>query len=77
MPWKIDSYYVSNNVLSIVFMHDGVAIDKGGDLKIENALLFEAFGDIPSNWMTIRVPPFVKNYNFESKIGNPVYDHTF
>lgn len=77
LPWKIKSYYVDNNVLTLVFVNNNINIQEGDDLKIENALLFESFGDIQSNWMTIRFPPYIRNYNFESKMENPIYSHIF
>ena len=75
--WKIDSYDISKNVLSLVFYNQNITIKKGDQLRIENTLLFEAFGEIQSNWMTVIFPPYVKNYNFESVIDYPVYSKTF
>ena len=71
LSWKIKSYDIGNNILSLVFIINNVEIKKGDDLEIENALLFEAFGDVQSNWMTIRFPPYIGNYNFESKLRKP------
>jgi len=77
--WKIDSYDISlrENVLTLEASHSDIALKKGDKITIENALLFEVFGDIQSNWMTLRFPPFLKNYNFESNTGDSVYLYTF
>ena len=37
----------------------------------------QKFPDLQSNWMTIQIPPFLPNYNFESKFENYIYSHTF
>ncbi len=77
--WSIESYDISlqENVLTLVFFNNNIKINKEDNLKIENELLFEAYGGIQSNWMTIRFPPYLQNYNFESKIGNSIYSHIF
>lgn len=77
LVWEIDSFDISKNVLSLIFYNHNITIKKGDQLKIENKLLFETFKEMQSNWMTIRFPPFIKNYNFESVIDYPVYSHTF
>ena len=76
-PWKIVSFDVGNNILTIHFEEVSMSIKKGDKLEIENALLFEAFGDIQSNWMTLRFPPLLKNHNFENNTFNTDYSHTF
>jgi len=75
--WKIENFDISNNVLSLIFCNHDVTIKKGDQLKIENSLLFEVFGEVQSNWMTIVFPPQIRNYNFESVIEDPVYTKTF
>lgn len=77
VPLKFEKYTVKENVMTISFSKCPVQIKKGNQLKIENELLFEKFPDIQSNWMTIKIPPYLKNYNFESKFENFSYTHTF
>lgn len=77
LAWEIDSYDISKNVLTIIYYNQNITIKKGDQLIIENKLLFETFKEVQSNWMTIRFPPYIKNYNFESVIDYPVYSHTF
>ena len=77
LTWKIKTYSISDNILTLIFLTKDLTIKKGDHLKIENSLLFEAFGDLQSNWMTIRFPPYIKNYNFESKIDDSLYYRTF
>ena len=78
LPWKIKSYNIEKreNVLTLVFSKTPVILKKGDRIKIENTMLFDIFGDIQSNWMTLRFPPFLKNYNFESNIFKDPYSHT-
>lgn len=77
LPWKIQSYDISNNILSLVFLHTDINIKEGDDLTIENSLLFESFGDIQSNWMSINFAPFIGVLNFESTMDEYIYSHTF
>jgi len=77
LPLKFESYEVENNVMSITFSKNHITLEKGDELHIENELLFEVFGDVQSNWMTMRFPPFLPNYNFESKLEDYSYSHTF
>ncbi len=77
LSWKIKSYDIASNILTLIFINDDIKIQKGDDLVIENTLLFEVFGDIQSNWMTMRFPPHLRRYTFESKIEKYYYSHTF
>lgn len=74
---KFTDYKVKDNVMSISFSFEYVAIKKGDKLKIENELLFEKFPDLQSNWVTLQIPPFLRNYNYESNFENYLYTHTF
>ena len=73
----IDKYKVANNVMTLSFSSTYITLKKGDKLNIENELLFEKFPDLQSNWMTIQIPPFLPNYNFESKFDNYLYSFTF
>ena len=74
---KYTGYKVKDNVMTLSFSFEYIPFKKGDRLKIENELLFEKFPDLQSNWMTIQIPPFLKNYNFESNFENFTYKHTF
>lgn len=76
LPWSIDSYNIEHNILTLVYCNYGVELNKNDNIKIENTMLFEAFGEIQSNWMTISFPPYFNNDNFESKIDDPIYSNT-
>lgn len=73
----VDKYKVANNVMTLSFSSTYITLKKGDKLNIENELLFEKFPDLQSNWMTIQIPPFLPNYNFESKFDNYLYSFTF
>ncbi len=77
LPLAIDKYKVANNVMTLSFSSTYIILKKGDKLNIENELLFEKFPDLQSNWMTIQIPPFLPNYNFESKFENYLYSFTF
>ncbi len=63
--YKNSVVYGENNVLSIKFEIDDVAIKNGDDFLIENKLFFTDFGFLQSNKMTIRMPPYVAQEYFE------------
>ena len=77
LPLAIDQYKVANNVMTLSFKSTHIIFKKGDKFSIENELLFEKFPDLQSNWMTIQIPPFLSNYNFESKFENYIYSYTF
>ena len=75
---KFLDYKAKKNVMTLSFSIDNYNTPKKGDrLKVVNELLFEKFPDIQSNWVTIQIPPFVKNYNFESNFENYSFTRTF
>ena len=55
------------NVLVIKFDENDISIKKGDNILIENKLFFEQFGYLQSNRVTIRVPPFFTEKNYETK----------
>lgn len=77
LPLVINNYKVANNVMTLSFSISNITLKIGNKLNIENELLFEKFPDLQSNWMTIQIPPFIPNNNFESKFENYIYSHTF
>ncbi len=77
LPLKFESYSVEYNVMSIKFSKNYITLKKGDKIYIANELLFEEFGLMQSNWVTLRIPPFLSNYNFECKFEKFTYSHTF
>lgn len=77
LPLKFKSYKVEYNAMTVEFLETNITLKKGDTIHIENQLLFEEFGPMQSNWMAIRIPPFLPNYNFESKIEDYTYSHIF
>lgn len=77
LPLKFETYKFEHNVLTITFTKQNITLKKGDKLYIENELLFEEFFDLQSNWISIRIPPFLPNYTFESKFDKYSYSHTF
>lgn len=73
IPLKIADYTVKSNVLNLVFAKQSITLKKGDKLVIENNLLFKEFGPVQSNWVTLRIPPFVPNNSFESKLERYAY----
>ena len=77
LPLNFDTYKFEHNVLTITFSKNNITLKKGDKLYIENELLFEEFFDLQSNWISIRIPPFLPNYTFESKFDKYSYSYTF
>jgi len=76
LPWNIDSYHIEHNILTLVYCNYNIDLNKDDHLKIENEMLFEVFGEVQSNWMTISFPPYFNDHNFESKLDDPIYSNT-
>jgi len=76
LPLKFKSYRQDYRIMYIEFSETDITLKKGDTLYVENSLLFEAFGSAQSNWIALRIPPFVPNNNFESKLGNHTYSQT-
>lgn len=75
---KLVDYKAKKNVMTISFAINNYQTPKKGDrIKVENELLFEKFPDIQSNWVTLQIPPFLKNYNFESNFENYSFTRIF
>ena len=77
LPLNFKNYKVhaQENVLSIEFSENRVSLKKGDEIYIENELLFDEFYYQQSNWVTLRIPPFLPQYSFESKIEKFAYSH--
>lgn len=74
---ELNSYKVKDNVLTLSLFISNIGIQKGDKLEIQNELLFEKFPELQSNWMTIQMPPYIRNYSFESNFENFSYSHIF
>lgn len=77
LSFIIKDYTVKSNVMNIEFTNQYIQLKKGDELIIENNLLFEIFGKMQSNWITLRMPPFIPYDSFESQIGTNTYSKTF
>ncbi|RNC86249.1 MAG: hypothetical protein ED556_08090 [Winogradskyella sp.] len=77
LPFKIKDYKVQSNVMNIEFAKNYITLKKGDKLYIENNLLFEVFGPMQTNWVTLRIPPFIPKGSFESQIESNSYSQTF
>lgn len=77
LPLKFEKYQVKDNVMTISFSKNHLTLKKGDILYIENKLLFEEFEDLQSNWITLRIPPFIPNHNFACELEDYSYSHTF
>lgn len=73
---QLESYKSKENVLTSYIAIENISFKKGDVLRIENELLFEVFTDLQSNWMTIKMPPYISNAAFESNIDNSIYTQT-
>lgn len=76
LPLKFKSYTIQNNIMSIEFLENSITLKKGDQLHIENKLLFEVYGPMQSNWVTLSMAPFIPNSNLESKFQNYTYSQT-
>lgn len=70
LDYKSSAVFEGYNVLVIKFAENDITIKKGDNLLVENKLLFEQFGYLQSNRITIRVPPFFGEKNYEVKLNN-------
>ncbi len=77
VPFKFNTYSVEYNVMNIEFSKNYMTLKKGDKIYIENELLFEAFGPMQSNWVTLEIPPFLSSFTFESKMDDSSYAYTF
>ncbi len=64
------------NILIVRFMTNKINLKKEDNIKIENTLFFDEFGDLQSNRVTLRMPPFFKEKNFISSAYNYAFNHT-
>ena len=57
----------ANNIVTIAFAEHVMPIRKGDEICIENTLLFEEFGFLQSNVITLNIPPLKVDENFEAR----------
>ena len=65
------------NVVTIKFAKTNMPIKKGDKFLIENILFFEDFGFSQSNRVTLRIPPFLKEYNYQTNVNEYSFSYTF
>jgi len=76
LPLKFKNYELNYNVMDIVFEETYIPLKKGDKLYIENNLLYEEFGALQSNWVTLSIPPFVANISFDCRMDKNTYTQT-
>ena len=77
LKYKASEVRRENNMLAIKFLENDLTIEKGDYLLIENTLFFQEFGDVQSNNISIIIPPFLVEYNYQATLNNYSYTHTF
>lgn len=67
-PLKLETSEVMTkyNVLTIKFSGKVVALDIGDQICIKNSLFFKEFGQLQSNRITARMPPFFPENNYQT-----------
>ncbi|WP_299619353.1 DUF6702 family protein [uncultured Tenacibaculum sp.] len=77
--FKYDSSYFEKafNVLTIKFSESSFTVNKGDNIDVKNALLFDVFGFLQSNRMELRFPPFFQSKYFETTKVEDSYTYTF
>jgi hypothetical protein len=58
------------NVVTIKFEPQKIAIKKGDKLIISNTLFFKEFASMQANRITIRMPPFFNEANYQTTIND-------
>lgn len=76
LPIKFGTYTSKENVMTLKFSKIDIDLKKGDKILIENELLFDEFEFQQSNWITLRLPPFIKNSNFACKLDKSTYSKT-
>jgi len=77
IKYKSSEVLKDYNVFALKFSDNVVKIKKGDKLEISNTLFFSEFDYMQSNRMTIRIPPFIVEDNYESTINNYLIPYTF
>ena len=67
--YRTSEVFGGDNVLSLNFVIENLTLQAGDQLLIENQLFFTRFGALQSNKMTVRIPPFITEEFFETKLN--------
>jgi len=67
----------AQNIIIIKFAEKDFPIKKGDKLTVENILFFVEFGELQSNRVTLRMPPFLNEHSFQSSINRYSFYYTF
>ena len=77
LEFKTTDLMEAQNVLIIKFTEKHLAIKKGDKIEVENTLFFLEYGLSQSNRVTLRIPPFLSEYSFQSSINRYSFNYTF
>ena len=73
LTYTSSEVFEKHNVLSIKFSKEVPIIKKGDQICIKNTMLFEDFGFLQSNRITVRIPPFISENYFEiTSLDKPI-----
>ncbi len=64
------------NILVVRLMTNKIILKKDDKIQVENTLLFDEFGKLQNNKVTLRIPPFCKEKNFTSSAYNYIFNYT-
>lgn len=68
LNYEVSRAHLKNNVLDLKFSIDDLTINEGDKILIENVLFFTKFGILQSNKMIVRIPPFITEDHFETRL---------
>ncbi len=77
LKFKTTELLDAQNIVIIKFAKKELIIKKGDKLTIENILFFVEYGGLQSNRVTLRMPPFLNEYSFQSTIDKYSFYYTF
>lgn len=70
LNYKSSEVIKGKNVLIIKFAENDFTLKKGDNILIENQLFFKEFGNLQSNRITVRIPPFFTEKNYLVKLDD-------
>lgn len=76
MVYKSSEVIKSANVYIIRFKDFPIKLKKGDKIQISNSLFFEEFEYAQTNFVLVRIPPFVKEENYDLSLDNRTVNFT-
>lgn len=70
MMYKSSEVIKSANVYIIRFKDIPIKLKKGDKIQISNSLFFEEFEYAQTNFILVKIPPFVKEENYDLSLDN-------